>query len=113
MSVITRRGAVAALLAAALALPAATLGAAPANADSKGGPGTHDAICDAWFNVFEQDVDDAQRADDRGDAQARDDALDEAEKDLAQAQAGRCEWAFRVKPPSRIYVPPTGAYAGP
>jgi hypothetical protein len=112
MAIITKRGAVAALVAAGLALPAA-LGAAPANADPKGGAGSHDAICDAWFNVFEQDVDQAQRADDRGDADARDEALDAAEKDLAQAQQGGCEWALRVKPPTRIFVPPTGAYAGP
>jgi hypothetical protein len=112
MSIITKRGAVAVLAVAGLALPGA-LGVSHANAESKGGPGSHEAICDAWYNVFEQDVDQAERADNRGDADARDEALDAAEKDLAQAQSAGCEWSLRVEPPTRIFAPPTGAYAGP
>ena len=74
---------------------------------------THDQICDAWVSVFEQGVDRAAVADRRGDADARDWALDDAEHELAQAQPAGCEWATRVVPAARITAPPTGVHPAP
>jgi len=115
MSIISTRrvlAVLAVLAAAGLALLGA-LGATAANADTKGGQSQHDKICDAWYNAFEFDVDKAGYADNRGDEDARDEALDAAEQDLAQARQAGCEWALRKLPPTGNGAPPVKPYAGP
>jgi hypothetical protein len=117
MPVIPTRRLIAALAAAGLAVPGALGALAPATqAETKGGGGStqHDKICDAYYNVFETDVDRAENADDRGDADERDWALDDAEKDLAAAQQASCDWALRVAgPTTRTGAPPVSAHPGP
>jgi hypothetical protein len=112
MSIISRRRMLSALAAAGLALPA-VLGGTAAQADSKSNESQHDKICDAWYNVFERDVENAAIADRNNDEQGMSDALDEAEKDLATAQQAGCEWALRKAPSSGNGAPPVKPVAGP
>jgi hypothetical protein len=112
MSIISTPRVLAVLAAASFALPGA-LGTTTANADTKGGQSQHDMICDAWYNAFEFDVNQAEHADNRGNEDARDEALDAAEQDLAGAQQAGCEWALRKLPPTGNGTPRGKAYAGP